>query len=386
MIVAGGCYFELCEHPNWRALRGSGGRAAMALAGLSPGVALKTYYPPRRLSDLTSIETSGIEIVASASQTPIAFAYFHALSDPVMAPQSVEIAPNAPIHASGEAVLRFGLIEGTAVVSANRAVYDPQSARGFEPFDQNGSRASELAIVLNERELCGLGNSANLEEAARVSIAQGNASILIAKGGIRGATLFVDKEPPIRIPAYRSNRVFKIGTGDVFSAAFAHYWGERQLDPYSSAILASRSVATYSETRNLPLPPPEGLGDLTPVDSQSFRPVCVVGSPRALGARWLLEEARWRLQQLGLEAAAPSLDGAEPQQVDIAKYGSVLALMDHLDDVANQLLDRARRAGVRIVWFRQLEASTVSDAYIDESCTEDFTTALYWAGWAAAQQ
>jgi hypothetical protein len=130
MTVVGGCYHEICEHPSWRELRGSGGRAAIALSGAD--VELKTYYPSERLADLYPIEAFGVRVLPTSSETPVAFAYFHSLSDPAVSPAIDEIRKQAPIRAEGEVVLRFGLVEGGSIVEADRAIYDPQYS--FQPM------------------------------------------------------------------------------------------------------------------------------------------------------------------------------------------------------------------------------------------------------------
>ena len=56
------------------------------------------------------------------------------------------------------------------------------------------------------------------------------ADVVVVKRGCSGATVHRPGRDPVAVPAYRSARVFKIGSGDVFSAAFAHHWGERGLD------------------------------------------------------------------------------------------------------------------------------------------------------------
>jgi hypothetical protein len=386
MIIAGGCYHEVCDHPYWRAILGSGGRAAVALGGLVSDVVLETYYPADRVADLYPIEVLGIQIHASATPSPIAFAYFHSLSDPVISPEPGRIGSNPPIKVEGDVVLRFGFLEGTAIVNAERAIYDPQSAARFEPFTRNGSRAAEVAVVLNERELCVSENTSEVEEAAHRIISRGDANVLIAKGGIKGARLFVGNRPPVLIPAYRSSKVFKIGSGDVFSAAFAFYWGRERLGALEAAQLASRSVAYYCQTARLPLPGRYDLPDFSPVGSLAFRPVCIAGSPVSLGGRWLLEEARWRLQQLGITAIVPALDGKSPNSLNIHDFGCVLLLMDHLDETSLKLVEAARGAALPIVALAQLPDLPSSGGALADDVTEDFTTALYWAGWAAAQQ
>ncbi|CDZ31061.1 Hypothetical protein, partial CDS, partial [Neorhizobium galegae bv. officinalis] len=44
MHIAGGLYRELCVHPHWDCLLGSGGRAARALSKISPGTNFSCYF------------------------------------------------------------------------------------------------------------------------------------------------------------------------------------------------------------------------------------------------------------------------------------------------------------------------------------------------------
>src|SRR3546814_19974745 len=82
----------------------------------------------------------------------VAFDYFHPLSTPGISPVPGRLEPLPPIHVEGEVVLRFGMLEGDAIVKADRAVYDPQSAFSTPRFTDNGSQANHLAIVPNRVE------------------------------------------------------------------------------------------------------------------------------------------------------------------------------------------------------------------------------------------
>jgi hypothetical protein len=53
---------------------------------------------------------------------------------------------------AAENVVRFGMLEGDAIVHADRAVYDPQNVAFPTHFGANGSRAKHLALVLNRAE------------------------------------------------------------------------------------------------------------------------------------------------------------------------------------------------------------------------------------------
>lgn len=183
MIIAGGCYRELCESPHWDSLLGSGGRAALALASIDPTVELHTYFPAGLRHVLHEIEASGVRVHATPSQSEIVFAYFHPLSTPTIAPPLTCISHHAPLQVSGKVVLRFGLAEGDAVVNADRAVYDPQNPNSA-PFRTNGSKANTLALVMNQRELFATGNSSDLHEAAQ-RITTFASSLLIATFGPR---------------------------------------------------------------------------------------------------------------------------------------------------------------------------------------------------------
>jgi hypothetical protein len=52
-----------------------------------------------------------------------------------------------------------------------------------------------------------------------------------------------------------SQTVFKIGTGDVFSAVFTHHWCEKNELPAAAALAASKAVAFYAESRSLRISP-----------------------------------------------------------------------------------------------------------------------------------
>lgn len=369
LVITGGCYFETCEAPAWRAVYGSGGRAAHALIGQTP-VILHTYFPEGREAELYPLAAAGIDIRAVDCPTALAFAYFHPLSDPVLAPDRATIARQPSLRAEGEAVLRFGFVEGDAVVTGQRVVYDPQSVGDFAPFAQNGSSAAALALVLNTDEMRAATGRDDLMEAAEALLRTG-AEVVIAKGGVHGAMVHTREASPVAVPAYWSPAVFKIGTGDVFSAVFAHAWAQLGQAPVEAARAASLSVASYTASRTLPLPPLSTSSSGRAVQARRSGIVHLVGSTTLLGDRWLFEEAAWRLAQLGVQvrrwegavAALPS-DGACLLLADHLEPAEVVALAAPVDPTRLVLLSEAR-----------------IDSPAGASVTPDFTTALYWACW-----
>ena len=308
MHIVGGLYHERCCIPAWDAVFGSGGRAAAAVSALSPGSILYTYVEDFEGEGVASLRKLGIEMRLSPRPTSILFAYFHPLSRPHIQPLPDEIEHQPLIEVSGSAVLRFGFLEGEAIVDAHRAVYDPQTWKNPAPFGANGSVSRELAIVLNEFELRSASEQDDLDLAASQLMEQQGAVVVVAKGGIRGATVFERGGKATLVPAYRSSRMFKIGTGDVFSAIFAHYWAEKRTSVVEAADVASRSVAAYCSVRRLPLVD-DALRYRTPINFLAPGTVLLEGAVDTLGQRYAMEEARFVLRELGVEVSCPAIDG-----------------------------------------------------------------------------
>jgi hypothetical protein len=280
------------------------------------------------------------------------------------------IPEEEPLLVDGKLVLRFGMIEGDAIVTAKRAVYDPQNARAAR-FAANGSKAEQLAIVLNELELHQFGGSEDIHIAATRILKSDNADTVVAKCGVKGAWVFAPNETPRWISAYRSSSIFKIGTGDVFSAVFAYHWAARGAAPVEAATLASQSVAAYAASRVLPVRQVDGA-DLRPV-GQSNLGVVVVGDTTTLADRWLREEAVSRLMDLGVSVRMATAE-------TLPRTGSLLLLADGLAGTATSIVAAAVAAGLFVVVFQQRNALPAKQS-ASVQYTDDFTTALYWVGW-----
>lgn len=374
IVIAGGSYFETCEAPYWRALYGSGGRAAKALIGRGP-IVLHTYFPQARAAELYPFVASGIDVRAADSPSALAFAYFHPLSDPVLAPARTEIPRQPSIEAEGNAVLRFGFVEGDAIVHGRRVVYDPQSVGEFDPFGRNGSSAGELAIVLNTHELQTAARQDDLNAAADVFLEAG-AEVVVAKSGVQGAFVHARNQSPVWVPAFWSDSVFKIGTGDVFSAAFTYEWAHLGRPPVEAAHAASQIVSLYAAKPLLPLPSTLDEAQGQAVGGRTCGLVHLVGSSVRLADRWLYEEAAWRLQQLGARVSRLG-DALESLAVD----DTFLVLADQIDPTVMAALIR-RVPVARIVVLSETEAPSVKGPF----WTRDFTTALYWVCWISSTE
>lgn len=384
MIIAGGLYKESCMVPEWNAEYGSGGRAAAAVVALCPATTLHTYSPTRDSIGLDSLRRLGVDVQVHLASQGVAFAYFHPLSNPHIEPPRSSIVQHPPIEVSGEAVLRFGFLEGDAIVKANRAVHDPQTFVRPAEFVVNGSHAEELALVLNEGEVCALSGKTNVREAVHTLLRQGGAAVVVVKAGARGALVAERGGTLTEVPAYRSDRVFKIGTGDVFSSIFALEWAERKQSPAVAAEMASRSVAAYCSSGTLPLP----AGALTPREPIFLKhpPVVLLeGATNTIGGRYVMEEARYSLAELGANVVCPALDSTSSERHSSISVALVIA--DGTRTALRSRLQRMNDAGIPVVMLDELHssnASTLNSAHPHLSITDDFTSAIYFALWAAS--
>lgn len=376
MHIAGGLYRELCDMPFWDATFGSGVRAAVAISGQCTSVELHTYASLADQLTLVDLRSQRIGLSISSRPSPIVFAYFHPLSAPHIQPVCLENKQQVPICVTGDAVLRFGFLEGDAVVTANRAVYDPQTWRNPVAFAANGSKANELALVLNELELQHASGITELEQAAANLMHLQGATIVVVKRGARGAVVFERSGQVFHVPAYRSSKVFKIGTGDVFSALFALHWAERGLSAAKAADIASRCVSIYCDSRTYEFDE-QLMMQLQPVSSGTGVAIRLEGSAESLGQRFALEEARHALRELGMNVHCPELEFRS----SIESANALLVIDDGLGFDALSRIAHAKESAIPIVTLHERVNARLS---IPESTwvTDDFTTAIYLAAWA----
>jgi nucleoside 2-deoxyribosyltransferase len=391
LIVVGGMYVERCLAPHRLSLMGSGGRAAAALANLSPGTVLHTFHPAAMQDDATlAMAGYGVEVVCHPSDGVVGFEYHHPLSFPRIYPVPLPRAETVTVE--GDVLLRFGCLEGDFRVDARLATYDPQSGTRPELFRANGSRAEVLAIVLNRVEAALLtGSDDPLSAAAALQESQG-ASIVVVKMGAAGAQVF-DGKTVSHVPAYSSMAVDKIGSGDVFSAAFAHFWGERGLSPAEATDVASRYTSQYVADRRLPLmlEPPTMLEKATSVDGAR---IYLGGAFFTTPQVWLIEEARNGLLSLGADVFSPMHDVGFGAPQDIARRdldgldgcSAMLALLAEPDPGTLFEVGYARSRGVPVVAFVQQPRHQDTTMLIGTGCeiVDDFATALYRVMWASS--
>ncbi|WP_207005354.1 PfkB family carbohydrate kinase [Trinickia mobilis] len=391
ITIVGGVYHERCIWPEWDFVYGSGGRAAVALSSQVERVTLQGYASAeiRRLF-ANEVALCGLNFVPVDVEEGISFEYVHCMSNPVIRPSLARIARGTPIRVSDEAVLRIGMLEGDAVVDAKWCVYDPQSAFNPAHFGANGSKAVHLAIVSNRREVLALTGASNAIDGARLLVEQG-AEVVVVKCGPAGA-LVVTREGEATVPAFRSQRVWTIGSGDVFAAIFAAQWAVHRESPVVAAELASKAVASYVDTMSLPSPRAEQLR-ATKLEELVTRPGKVyLASPFfTLGQRWLVDEARRCLQDLGLDVFSPAHDvgtgnAEEVGPADIAalkECDRVFAILDGMDSGTIFETGYARSEDLPVYGLAQAARAEDLKMLVGTDCKifDDFVTALHHTAW-----
>lgn len=398
--VVGGVYREYCAHPRWLEIFGSAGRAACAIATWDTPVVLHAYM--NHDAQQAMIDRAAWFKSFQLRPTPIgemvAFDYLYDMAVPRIS--GVPAQQHLPLSVSEEKVVRFGMLEGDAVVQAEWAVYDPQNVGSSQPFSANGSTAKHLALVLNSWEaayLSGLSGAPASVCAPKLATDSG-AEVVVIKMGPEGAFVWT-VSGTTQVPAFRTSRVWKIGSGDCFVAHFANAWMHEGRTPAEAAQVASHATALYCQTQGFPTKADVQAQTYSPVElspayhAGAKRQVYLAGPFFDLAQVWMVDQARTNLRELGLMVFSPYHDiglgcAAEVVGKDLAAIHQsdlVLALTDGLDSGTIYEIGYARALNKPVVVY--------SERHKDESlkmmegsgcimCT-NYTTALYSTLWEA---
>ena len=99
-----------------------------------------------------------------------------------------------------------------------------------------------------------------------------------------------------QIPAYQTDSVWPIGSGDVFAAVFAARWTGQDFSAVHAAVHASRAAALYCNNRVLPITSDE----LEPGDKFPFRmlsiKMCIRDSHRSTHYQFALRRTKRTLE------------------------------------------------------------------------------------------
>jgi hypothetical protein len=403
IIIGGGMYLEHCQFPRWEHVYGSAGRAAAALAAHVTDVHVHTISSRQGQESkrsLAAVFGFGLDMVAHPAD--VRFDYIHPLAVPDIYPPLQTLDRSTQVLMQGKVALRFGMIEGTVVVDGQRVVYDPQNVDAPEPFHANGSTAADLAIVCNRREGRALTGKREPADIANALLAKHGASIVVVKCGSAGA-LVRARGVNTMVPSFATDRVFSIGSGDIFSAMFTLFWGVKRKPAVEAARLASLATARYCATQVLPIPKGFERAKDVKIDLHrriSRRPakkvrydVYLAGPFFSMSQRWLVDQARRALLDMGLKVFSPIHDAGGGLDVNVAhadltalQQSRVLfGILDGLDPGTLFEFGYANSEGIPAVAF--LDRPTAIDLKMitgtGTSILDDFASAIYRAAWAA---
>ena len=399
--VTGGTYRESCEDPHWLRLFGSGLRAAAAISGHHDSIDFHTYVGSRDREWLAAMAlTFSLNLDTHSRPEDIDFRYEHPLSRPDIRPPLHLLQAAEPIEVEADCVLRFGFLEGDAIVKADRVVYDPQSAFSPRRFSENGSTANHLAVVANLREACSLTGEGSIRDAGTKLLASENAEVVVIKYNTRGAFLFTN-EGATFVSSYPTSRVWPLGSGDVFSAVFAQMWGVNCATPLAAVETASRLTALYCTTKTLPLPvkaesqwwPDQKLPSPISTSDPHKSPLIYLAGPFfTMKQRWLIRQAHTALIHQGARVFSPLHDVGLGSATDVVakdikgldECDGVLALVDDLDSGTLFEVGYARAKDIPVVAFWQGEGEEAMKMLSGTDCMvyDDFTTCVYNVLWA----
>ncbi len=405
MLVIGGCYQEVCISPQHDDIFGSGGRAALAIALAGTDVDWHYYCPDSEQSTVAIVLSNPClrHHPHTATET-VRFTYFHPLSAPEYYPSLLSKCDD--ILLEGSKILRFGFMEGDAIVRGEKVVFDPQSPQMPLSFKANGSTADSLAIVLNAQEVRVLGNSKNESKAVRNIWKSERACAVLVKSGVQGCRVYVNGEYQDSVPAYRSDRVYKIGSGDIFSAAFAYQWAEKGVPPLEAADTASRCVARYCNNRLPSVFLDEEAAALEPIAVNDAKgSVYIAGPFFTMAELWLVDQACRALESLGISYFSPYHEAglarefadqqARQQEIErvvrkdltgLSNCKAVFAILDGCDPGTIFEIGWAVRHGIPVVALSQNPRPadhTMVRGSRNCSIIDDFASAIYRVAWAA---
>ena len=399
ITIVGGVYRERCMRPAWDDIYGSAGRAATAIARFGGQAQLHACVD----SDTQIVvdaraAAEGFQFNATAAQAPVTFEYIHGLANPDIR-RGTHV--KSKLQVSAEKVLRFGMIDGTAVVDAEYAVFDPQNADGTESFRVNGSEAKHLALVLNRHEanmLVPSSSGLTAQELAIVLAEQERAEVVVIKMGPLGALVY-DNGAISTVPAYRTERVWKIGSGDTFAAHFALGWMDKDLSAHDAASVASIATAFYCENQGFP--DQALLACFKPYPLQpsvryrdGYAPKVYLAGPFfTLAELWMVGQARRDLLAMGLDVFSPyhdvglgsAEDVVEKDLEGVRDCDVLFAIGDGLDSGTIYEIGYARALNKPVVFYAENESEQDKKMMEGSDCciTDDYVSAIYQMVWEA---
>jgi hypothetical protein len=339
--VVGGTYQEINYDDVSMEIFGSGFRCAKFLLENKNDVHFKTSGNNETSKFLKENQKvySNLKFECNSYDELITFQYDFALDEPSIFPSLPNISKTKNWKTKGDDVIAFGMLESDYEIECKRAVYDPQTSVKPRRFSEFG-KAEELVYIINRNEAYAISLNKDIEEIKTYFFKKEDAKAFIIKNGPHGATLYTKSEE-INIPCYVTENVFKIGSGDIFTASFGYYWLSKNLSLKKSALLASKSTAIYCDkkayidcTENLKFEYKEFKAN-----NLSEKQVYLASPFFALSELILVDKIRNALLSFGVKVFSPFHDIGLGEAISIAKKDIegiknsdvIFAVLDNLD-------------------------------------------------------
>lgn len=402
ITVVGGAYGEACAYPSRQVYRGSGGRAAAILSSLGATTTLVTAIGSQLRDRFEKIAANlSYTLEAQSRSEDIWFRYRHPLGKPTLFPTAPQkLTWDKSVQT--ELVLVFGMVEGRPPVHAKRAVYDPQDGENSQHFTSNGSTADELALVVSYSEGKALTAENDPELMADKLLAFPNVSAVVIKCGPQGALVKTSHEHGW-VRAFPTKRVYKIGSGDAFSAAFAFAWLLQGQSALPAAWFASRAVAEYVESALDKFNSTQVAVMQAEAQTKSIKfgkagprnipasQIYLAGPFFNTAQQWLIDEVRDALIDMGFKVFSPSHEVGFGPAEEVApadlfaleQSGIVLALLDGLDAGTVFEVGYACAKNIPVVAIAEFVDAHSLTMVIGSGCeiTNDLTTGIYTTCW-----
>lgn len=332
----------------------------------------------------------GLDVTWVSRTEPVSFRYFTPVSPPVI---NGRMAQAEALNAEDEIILVFGMVEcpiGRISASGTWIVVDPQQPRDLTDLDLSNVKADHLAIVANAREIKALGRDADVGTAAKTVARKYGAEVVVTKLAARGALVTTDTDQAM-VGAFPTEKVWPIGSGDVFAAGFSSAWGNGA-SPVDAARSASRAAAAWSANPRDDYDIGRAESVIAPELDPSRTPHVYLAAPFfTLSQRWLVHLIRDVLEGLGAEVFSPFHDvgpgGIEVAELDLAGLrdcSSVLGVIDGSDPGTVFETGFATALGLPVVCYAEQENTEVWKMLAGTGAEfhSDLSSALYRSVWA----
>ena len=394
--IAGGAYHETCSWPVWNAVFGSGWRAVRVFRALSPATnitfcSVGNQQLQQRMKVYAASEPLEPNIIKVDDM--LYFDYTHPMSRPIITGLNKN---RHAVEANGKYVIGFGMLEASVKLTGEYVVYDPQSPTHPLSFKEQGGAAHHLALVMNETEAKMLSDEQDLLKIRDRLFEREGCECLVIKRGAKGASVFHSKDDAGSvIPAYKTEQVWPIGSGDVFTTVFAYYWFNGYT-PVESAMKASKAAAIYCESagsyEELPQKMQKSYVELNPHKKGN---VYLAGPFFTLSEKLFVAECRHLLSAMGVEVFSPYHDVGEGKAEEVAPKDiealnacdCVFAIIDGLDSGTLFEIGYAVAKGKKVVAYVENETDGALKMLKGTGCDiqSDLTTAIYKTCWYASE-